>query len=288
MKISVLALIFFALSRFVALAQTPPSASAFYLAALEATKRLETPTFATYTANLHASGAEVTFIRDPKTQELAFSITVGPNENPHTLYSAAYSVVENQSAVTLNSKPLGLTHIAMFDPTWQGVYDWLLYGFGGQPYQSAKAVLTKKPLAQPTSTPSPLHTIAVIRAMSSAIYRVRDEGAATCPNGDSGHMLHTIARRDADAHPLTDVVVDLHSGVFCSLRFGVKQSGMMGLTGYVEEHFSKVGPYWLATDVQFVSDLRLMGIAMRHLTVNIAYSDLKFPTSLPAFVPPTP
>ena len=262
-------------------AQTPPSAAQFYLAALDATKRLDVPSFASYEAHIHAVGAQLTVEQYGADKHLVFLEQVGPHENPDTSYSVAYRSDTDSSDVTEDKKYLGQTRRPMFNPTWQGVYDWLTFGSAGEPESAVKARAARAKTAPVVAAPK-LKTIAILKAMGSAIYRVRDAGAAACPNGDPGHQVQTIARRDPDNHPLLNATIDLHNGVFCSLRFRIKGSGpMVGITGYAEEHFGTVGSYWMATDVQIIDDIRVAGIAVHHVSVDVAYTGMQFPASPP-------
>ncbi len=263
-------------------AQTPPSAAQFYLAALDATKRLEVPAFATYEAKIHAVGAQLTVEQVGADKQLLFLEQIGPHENPDTSYSVAYRSDTDSSNVTEGKKFLGQTRRTMFNPTWQGVYDWLMFGPAGEPESAVKARAAQAKLAPVAPAPK-LKTIAILKAMGSAIYHVRDAGAAVCPNGDPGHQVQTIARRDPEHHPLLNATIDLHNGVSCSLRFHIAGSGpMVGITGYAEEHFGTVGSYWMATDVHIVDDIRVAGIAVHHVSIDVAYTGMQFPTSLPA------
>ena len=271
-----------------AVAQTPPSAAQFYTAALEATKHLESPPIVTYTAKIQAKGAEVTVARDPHTHHVVFFESIGPHENPATSYIIGYRFDQDVSDISVGGKYLGQSPRAIFDPTWQGVYDWLTFGSNGEPARLLKKrALPLHPVASKTA--APLKTIAILSAMGSSIYAIRDGGAAICPNGDIGHQLITSARRNPSFHPLLGVIVDLKTGVFCSLRFRVTGSGpMVGITGYAEEHFASVGKYWLATDLSIEDDVRVAGIALHHVSVNVAYTDMAFPSHLPPVALPTP
>ncbi len=276
-----LSIVALALVAWRAAAQTPPSAAQFYLAALDATKRLDVPAFASYEAHVHAVGAQLLVEQYGANKRIAMLERIGPHEDPATSYSVSYRSDTDRSEVSEAKKYLGHTRRPMFNPTWQGVYDCLTFGWDGEPESAVKARAARAKAVPVAATPT-LKTIAVLKAMGSAIYRVRDAGAAVCPNGDPGHQIQTIARRDPDTHPLTNATIDLHNGVFCSLRFGIPGAGpLVGVTGYVEENFGTVGSYWMATDIHIIDDIRVAGIAVHHVSVDVAYTGMEFPTSLP-------
>ena len=93
-----------------------------------------------------------------------------------------------------------------------------------------------------------LQTIGTVVALGPGIYNIEDRGDQICANGDPGHALHLWSRTHNPGHSLSDVVIDLRLLRFCSLRFGVREGGLMGGTVIIEQHFADIGGYWLQTD----------------------------------------
>ena len=172
---------------------------------------------------------------------------------------------------------------AFFDPTWYGAFralrdGMLMYQQTDQPVSS---------YATPTPGPSPdLRTIAVVKVMGSAVYRVGDRGVAACANGDPGHALHLVSREPDPRHQLADVVVDVQNMHFCTMRFNVRESGF---SGSVEQHYGSVGGYWLQTDGVIETGIRTLGVMVGHGVWRYQLTQMTFPRSIPAetfFQPP--
>jgi hypothetical protein len=154
------------------------------------------------------------------------------------------------------------------------------------------AVPSTPPLS-PGETPAALPVIAVVSTLSVANYNVYDAGAATCPNGNGGHALRLVARHDPLRYPLTGATVDFRTGNLCALRFNANVNaagGLVGATSGAQIDLKTVGGYDVVTNERFDIDLRAVGIAVKHLNINVAYSDFTFPKAIASqvFVTPTP
>jgi hypothetical protein len=141
--------------------------------------------------------------------------------------------------------------------------------------------------------PSSLPVIAVVSTLSVANYNVYDAGAAACPNGDGGHALRLVARRDPLRYPLTGATVDLRTGDLCALRFNANVNaagGLVGATSGAQLDLENIRGYEVVTNERFDIDLRAVGIAVKHLNINVAYSDFNFPKTIvpQVFVTPSP
>jgi hypothetical protein len=171
---------------------------------------------------------------------------------------------------------------SFFDPTWYGAFralhDGLIF------YQDVEPPLSTIATPAPTKTPD-LRTIEIVRVMGTSTYQASDAGAATCANGDPGHALHLTSRDGAPQHQLTDVVVELRSMRFCSMRFGVRDSV---LRGFVEEHYADVHGYWLQTDGVLDATQRVFGLSTHRGVWRYRFTDVTFPSRIPgdAFVTP--
>lgn len=145
---------------------------------------------------------------------------IGSKRESQPSMNAAYREADQLTALQ-TPQGRGTTRVPIFDPTWNGIYAWMRYGLEGPP---------------------------------------DSVGAARCSNGDEGHALHLVARRDPQAHPLTDAVVDVQTGGFCEMRFGFRQSGPLSATGVMDLNLNRVGG---------------------HITSQVDYRGFTFPATLP-------
>ena len=187
----------------------------------------------------------------------------------------------------------GRRYVSNVDPTWLSTYRSLRnvpFHFGilhCQP-QQARNNPTPAPAAS-TASPGPaLKVIGTVVALGPGIYNVEDRGDRACPNGDPGHALHLWSRTNNPRHTLSDVVIDLRSLRFCSVRFAVNDGGAIGGNVIIEEHFADVGGYWLQSDGFLEGTARIAGIKALHGVWRYRMSDFQFPDSVPqqAFVAP--
>lgn len=166
----------------------------------------------------------------------------------------------------------------IFDPTWFGAYRALKSGMLG--YQNAAAPRSSLSIAQTASAPaSDLKTIGTVTVIGPGIYEIRDRGAATCENGDPGWALHLVSRRRDPRHQLTDVVVDLSSMRFCSIRYNWNEA--LWFRGIIEQHYADVEGYWVVTGGYLDGTERAFGISTHHFTWRYKLTDLAFPADLP-------
>jgi hypothetical protein len=131
--------------------------------------------------------------------------------------------------------------------------------------------------------PSALPVIAVVSALSVTGYNVYDGGLATCSNGSAGHAVRLVARHDPLRYPLTGATVDLTTGDLCALRFDAKvkaAAGLIGASGGAQLDLENLAGYEVVTNERFDIDLRAIGVAVKHLRVEVAYSDFAFPKTI--------
>ena len=267
----------------------PPSATTYYERAVAAMQALPQLPDITYTIVANSENGTIS-IHPAKGGGIAF--TVGPGPNNTQRVSAAYRAVDEKVALTFPGGKHGVGHVGILTPSWEGAYAFMHRGFLGAP-KTPTPGLTPTPNLSASPLPT-LPTIVVVRAFGSGFYRVTDNGAASCPSGAPGHALHLIARSDPQAHPLTDVIVDLHTMRFCAMRFAVNQSfgGVFGGTGFIQLNFASAGKYWIERHVLVDIEARALGIALKHIVLRFAYSAVAFPQSLPASLfatsPPQP
>jgi hypothetical protein len=262
------------------LAPAAPSAEEFYARAVTQMRSHPEPAFATYDASI--SGL------DCSAEKAGFTCTLGKSTAQS---EAPFSVDLRQSDGRVALRREGRTVVfgdsTFLNATWPGVDALIRHGFTGM---GNAAPSTPAPLVE---APSALPVIAVVSTLSVANYNVYDAGVATCPNGDAGHALRLAARHDPLRYPLTGATVDLRTGDLCALRFNANVNaagGLVGATSGAQLDLKNVGGYEVVTNERFDIDLRAMGIAVKHLNINVAYSDFTFPKAVApqVFVTPTP
>lgn len=250
----------------------PPSAEQYYANAIEAMRHLPQPSFATYDVQLHITGMGIALSREPD-GKASLSIGWGRGMKPQALFSAAYRKSDDLTSVH-TPQGWGTTRSPLFNPTWNGVNDWIRYGFDGRP-ESATAA------PPPTPDASGLQTIAAVRTMGVAFYDVSDGGAATCANGDSAHRVHLIARRDPLDHPLTDAVIDQRTNRFCYVRLAMHQSVVAtGYSGTFELNLGDVDGESLVRSGRIDFVVRAMGFGVKYVHMTFAYDHVAFPPTL--------
>ncbi len=285
----------------VALAQTPtqdpsptPPADAadanvaqLYARSVAAMRALDNPAFVSFTSAWESRGMRFTLTQDDDKIDLALGS--GRDFADHHTYTVAYRRADRTLAITAGAPERLIGQDSHFlEPTWAGAYDLLRYGMHGGPTPSAAATPTPAPIATPMGTPLP--TIGIVSAISAASYRVSDAGPGSCPDGTIGHVLKLTALGDPKTHPLTSVTIDLASNRFCSMRFNLNESGVVGVTGTYEVHFTERANYWLVSGGAFDVAVRVLGISARHVTLTWKNSDITTPKDVAAaqFVKPTP
>jgi hypothetical protein len=261
-------------------AAEPPSAEQYYSRAIEAMRDLPQPNFATYDVQLHVTGTAFSITRqsDGKAQIGLTMNTRGAK--PDTSFPGAYRKSDDLTSVE-TPQGWGIIRSPLFDPTWNGVDDWIRYGLNGRPNS-----VTVPP--SPTPARSGLRVIAAVRAMGVAFYDVRDGGAATCANGDPAHRVHLIAWKDPLDHPLTDAVIDERMNRLCFMRFEMRQSVVaVGYTNTIELNIADVDGESLVRSGTIELILRAMGIGVKRVTLTFAYDHVAFPEQLSAEIFPT-
>lgn len=255
----------------------PPSAEEFYARAADQMRRHVEPAFATYEASISGlncgvidAGIACTLGKSTAESEEPFSVSLRESDGRVALH------LERQAAVLGDS--------TFLNATWPGVDAIIRHGFTGMGNASPST-------PPPTQPPSSLPVIAVVSTLSVADYHVYDAGAATCADGDAGHAVRLVARHDPLRYPLTGATVDLSTGDLCRLRFNARVSaaaGLIGATGGAQLDLRNVGGYEVVTNERFDIDLRAIGIAVKHVSLNVTYSDFAFPNAIAPQIVATP
>jgi hypothetical protein len=260
----------------------PPSAQAFYSAAVAAMRELPQPRYLTYTMRGAGNGLDIdlTVRRHLVWLEMTNASSNDGGE-PVTWWMRHRTEDYATEIATQDGRRLVSTR-AFFDPTWYGAFRALREGMLF--YQQVDRPVS----ASATPTPGPqsdLRTIAVVEVIGTNIYNVVDKGPARCSNGDAGHAMHLVPRDDNPRRQLTDVVVDLRNMRFCTIRF--RGGDRLGFTGFVEQHYAEIHGYWLQSDGIVENAVRAFGIQVTHGTWNYTLRYTGFPSTIPAqaFVP---
>ncbi|HET9030062.1 MAG TPA: hypothetical protein VFN49_07795 [Candidatus Aquilonibacter sp.] len=251
----------------------PPSAKDFYARALHNMRSIQQPAFATYHVHVSVSGATFVVNRSPKGPAFV-GFAVGHSKPSPPDFHAAYRDADGLTGVE-TPQGWGTVRSPMFDPTWTGVSDWMRYGFDGRPESTG----TPAPRATPSPKEPPV--IVTVSAMGVAYYNVTDEGAATCANGDAGHRVHLIARRDPQAHPLTDAVIDMRTQQLCGVRFGFRQSGPLSASGVIDLDLAAIDGTMLVTRERAQFNVHLLAIPLKPIVAEMRYGDFAFPDTVP-------
>jgi hypothetical protein len=253
------------------------SAEQFYAHAIEQMRHHAEPAFATYEASIsglncsvESVGLACTLGRSTAKSETPFSVDLRESDGRVALHQEGTSVVLGDST--------------FLNATWPGIDAIIRHGFIGTASAPASTPLPVQPSAG-------LPVIAVVSALSVANYDVYDAGAATCANGRAGHAVRLVARHDPLRYPLTGATVDLTTGDLCAVRFNARVNagaGLIGATGGAQLDLENVAGYEVVTNERFDIDLRAIGIAVRHLRIDVAFSNFAFPKTIDPEIFTTP
>lgn len=254
-----------------------PSAEEFYAHAVERMRAGAVPAFATYDASVSGLNCII------EGGSLDCGLGKGDAESKAPL-SADLRASDGRLALHRGGASVVIDDSTFLNPTWPGIDRLIVHGFTG-------TVNAPSPAPLATQSPSALPVIAVVSALSMANYAVYDAGAATCANGNAAHAVRLVARHDPLRYPLTGAAVEMATGDLCAVRFNARVSaaaGLVGATGGVRLDLENVAGYEVVANERFDVDLRAIGIAVKHLSVNVAYSDFAFPKSIAPEIFATP
>lgn len=260
----------------------PPTPQQYYARALDTMNALPMPAYQTFDLRLKAGGAEISTSCSPGAGA-AFSVGWGRGMHHDLQTQGEYSLSGNAAAIRESDGTYCRDDAALFKPAWAAMHDWMTYGISQPPSSPPH----RAPEGAPTNAPG-LHTIASVTALAPAAYDVFERGAATCPSGTPGHALHLIARSDPDKHPLTDVVIETRTMRFCSMRFRLVNAVVAGTgaKGDMTVDFGENNGYWSVTHGYAVVSLRMLGVSLKHFSLDLSYADMQYPSELPQAIPP--
>jgi hypothetical protein len=255
----------------------PPSWEQFYAHAVEQMRRHAEPAFATYDTSITGLNCSIEGVG------LACSLgrSTAKSETP---FLVDVRESDGRLALRREGKWVTLGDSTFLNATWPGIDTILRHGFIG-------AGSAPSPTPLPVQAPSALPVIAVVSALSVTGYNVYDGGLAMCSNGSAGHAVRLVARHDPLRYPLTGATVDLTTGDLCALRFDAKvkaAAGLIGASGGAQLDLEKLAGYEVVTTERFDIDLRAIGVAVKHLRVEVAYSDFAFPKTIDPEIFATP
>jgi hypothetical protein len=257
-------------------------AELMYSNALEAMSAVQQPPFVTYRAVVSAGRTSLKVVELPDGHaKPMFQQSDYPFGQSSWL--VAYRNADERAAIDLGNDERAVSTQAIFNPTWAGAYAWVRHGL-----ISTIDATPPPPNAEPTETPQEtMPTIAIVSVLGTAYYRVEDRGPSRC-DGRPAHALHLIAWRDADKHPLTDVVIDRATGRFCDVRISFEGGDYeLSMYGSVLLHFADVQSFYLVTTATFDIVVRHEGLYLNRGRVDVRYEDERVPTALPRteFIP---
>jgi hypothetical protein len=255
-----------------------PSVTAYYIAALHATRSSRQPDSATYHTSISSTGMK--FDVTPYKGEAALAVGYGSGMHSSQQFDSSYTRSNDRIVATIEQKPT-LVRIPMFNPTWSGIAGWMKYGFYGPAGDSAPTTASTAAPQTPSPSPSPAtaepRTIASVTAIDPGGYSITDGGSAPCEGGTPGHKLLLRALRDPEAHPLTSVVIAPASMRFCTMDFRLGASSALSFAGTFALHLGDVGGNWLVTDGTADFFIRMLGISASHTRISFGYSNFAFP-----------
>ncbi len=215
-----------------------------YLQTVAAMQVLPEPPYVTYRlVTLDGGSIHLGFL--VSRHELWYTLPRGSSSG--TAWSVAHRTSDSASMVIDRAGQRYVSNRSFFDPTWYGAYHSMHHGLFFLAQSNGGALQpTQRPVPTPAPTPTPnpsLRVIAVTNA-DSALYKVRDRGSATCPNGDPGHALEFDARGDPATYQLAAATVDTTNKLFCMIRF-TDPDQWLGITDSDEEYYGELGGYWI-------------------------------------------
>jgi hypothetical protein len=263
---------------FIGSTSAPPSAQEFYARAVEQMQHHTAPAFATYDATIRGLNCRITALGG---MECTLGRSTTASETP---YKVDLRESDGRIAINPQDKPVVLGDSTFVNPTWPGVDTLIRHGFTGM---GSAAPSTPAPIQRPSALP----VIATVSTLSVEDYDVYDAGTAICATGNSGHAVHLVARHDPLRYPLTGATIDIKTGDLCALRFNARVNvagGVAGFTGGAQLDIESVDGYDIVSNERFGIDLRAIGISVKHLDIDIVFSNFAFPKAIPPDVFATP
>lgn len=260
----------------------PPTPQQYYARALDTMNALPQPAYATFDMDMKAQGAGIATSCSPGAGA-AFSVGWGRGMRHELQTQGEYSLSGNAAAIRETDGTYCRDNAALFKPAWAAMHDWMRYGISESPNVPAHHASQS---AQPQAPG--MRTIASITALAPAAYEVFDRGAAACPSGTQGHALHLIARSNPDEHPLTDVVIETSTMRICFMRFSLVNAVLAGTgaKGDMAVDFGESNGYWAVTHGHAVLSLRMLGVSLKHFSLDMSYAGMQYPAELPHRIPP--
>jgi hypothetical protein len=217
----------------------------------------------------------------PYQGEAALAIGYGAGMKSSEEFDSQYAASTGNVTVLIGETP-NIARIPLFNPTWSGLAAWMKYGFygaRGQHSNGASGAVAAPSSPVPTASPNALRRIATVTAIDPGRQDITDGGSAPCSDGSPGHKLLLRALRDPERHPLTSVVVDTRTMLFCTMAFRLGASSALSLTGAFELHLGDVAGNWLVKDGAADFQLRVLGISSSHTHIVFSNDSFTFPGS---------
>ena len=243
----------------------------YYIRVVRNMNNLARPAAAKFHTEMTAKGSGVRL--SDENGKASLLIGIGSAYKDHASWSTDFGE-SGEAKVIADGKPPLAADSPLFNPTWNGVYDWIRYGIDGAPQN--KAVIAASPVPSPSAnadSASGLASIGIVQAIGVAYYDVSDDGPATCPAGSVGEHYHLRAYANPEAHPVTDMTIDRALDRICAVKFNVGKSSALSLTGSYEIDFAEISGYWLVTKGHGDFLYRLFGFGAKRSSIDFSYSD---------------
>jgi hypothetical protein len=198
-----------------------PSAETVYLAALARMRETRQPGLLTYRAHLSVPNGAISASRTSKGY---LYLRFGQGDFGASDATFYLRVARDYASygVQLGSEE-ARTRLPMLNATWQGIDDWIRYGFDGDPHHATPA-----PSASPSPGAQNMRVIATVSSFGLAYYHARFGAPEPCANKDEGQVIDLAPVGDPYAHPLRSVTIDRSTGVFCTMHFIAPASAPFG------------------------------------------------------------
>jgi hypothetical protein len=217
-------------------------------------ERVQTPAFVQYHTVISVQSGSV-YAQPLPNHQLYFRITsaAGPREAQLTMATTATT---SEAVVMFSQSNLSRAVYPMLNPTLNGLYSWIRYGYDGGPLTQAV-------------------TAAAVFAVDG--YTPHDGGDATCANGDAARAIVLDPHGDAYTHSLRRAVVDTATGLFCALHLvaPVEHPALESATAEVDLDFTAIDAYALIASERVVLTDYGIGITQRTVA-DVTFSSFNF------------
>lgn len=257
----------------------PIDPAAYYQAVLLRMRSLREPSFAHYRTVVYGESGSIVVARGDRGDAQIALVSAPPGQYA---WDAAYRASDSRVSIELGDGKHAISTFPLFDPTWNGAFEWLRHGMAEvAPAATASPVTPASPSAQPSATEPPI--VAVVTAIGTSFYDIADGGEATCPDGKPARRLRLRAKDDSLEHPLTQALVDDSSQRICTMRFHEHlASPAVVFDADIELHFAQTGAYYLVSGGTIAGAVRpVRRPGWFRMDASFVYENVTFPQDFP-------